>query len=169
MAYSWNFLQHPGTTTVTDSVTSDGLTTFIEKKLGNNENWGGVLFISYYEVVINFLFLLGGKHHRFKRGYKNVIDEAIRLVRLMLNSSYFYSRWVLRGLIEKWGDYRHLIEKKKGGFSTLLETFSTSFLNILLVRPAMKFLDIELNTFLPCYNFIIAILIGAYNLYDLDI
>ncbi|KAI3799716.1 hypothetical protein L1987_35015 [Smallanthus sonchifolius] len=36
------------------SVTSDGLTTFIEKKLG-------------------------GKHHRFKRGYKNVIDEAIRL------------------------------------------------------------------------------------------
>ncbi|KAJ0103663.1 hypothetical protein Patl1_06092 [Pistacia atlantica] len=43
-----------GTTIVTDSVTSDGLTTFIEKKLG-------------------------GKHHRFKRGYKNVIDEAIRL------------------------------------------------------------------------------------------
>ncbi|GFZ05845.1 phosphoglucosamine mutase family protein [Actinidia rufa] len=35
-------------------VTSDGLTTFIEGKLG-------------------------GKHHRFKRGYKNVIDEAIRL------------------------------------------------------------------------------------------
>ncbi|KAK5795160.1 hypothetical protein PVK06_036418 [Gossypium arboreum] len=24
-------------------------------------------------------FLLGGKHHRCKRGYKNVIDEAIRL------------------------------------------------------------------------------------------
>ncbi|XP_006485693.1 uncharacterized protein LOC102623761 isoform X1 [Citrus sinensis] len=46
--------EHPGTTIVTDSVTSDGLTTFIEKKLG-------------------------GKHHRFKRGYKNVIDEAIRL------------------------------------------------------------------------------------------
>ncbi|XP_047069936.1 phosphomannomutase/phosphoglucomutase-like isoform X3 [Lolium rigidum] len=46
--------EHPGTTVVTDSVTSDGLTTFIEKKLG-------------------------GKHHRFKRGYKNVIDEAIRL------------------------------------------------------------------------------------------
>ncbi|KAB2596005.1 hypothetical protein D8674_031455 [Pyrus ussuriensis x Pyrus communis] len=35
-------------------VTSDGLTTFIEKKLG-------------------------GKHHRFRRSYKNVIDEAIRL------------------------------------------------------------------------------------------
>ncbi|KAH1230397.1 Phosphomannomutase/phosphoglucomutase [Glycine max] len=46
--------EHPGTTIVTDSVTSDGLTTFIEKKLG-------------------------GRHHRFKRGYKNVIDEAIRL------------------------------------------------------------------------------------------
>ncbi|XP_010520182.1 PREDICTED: uncharacterized protein LOC104799379 isoform X2 [Tarenaya hassleriana] len=46
--------EHPGTTIVTDSVTSDGLTTFIEKKLGGN-------------------------HHRFKRGYKNVIDEAIRL------------------------------------------------------------------------------------------
>ncbi|KAK2404119.1 phosphoglucosamine mutase family protein [Trifolium repens] len=46
--------EHPGTTIVTDSVTSDGLTTFIEEKLG-------------------------GKHHRFKRGYKNVIDEAIRL------------------------------------------------------------------------------------------
>lgn len=46
--------QHPGTTIVTDSVTSDGLTQFIEQKLG-------------------------GKHHRFKRGYKNVIDEGIRL------------------------------------------------------------------------------------------
>ncbi len=39
---------------VTDSVTSDGLAEFIEKELG-------------------------GVHHRFKRGYKNVIDEAIRL------------------------------------------------------------------------------------------
>lgn len=39
---------------VTDSVTSDGLNEFIEKSLG-------------------------GVHHRFKRGYKNVIDEAIRL------------------------------------------------------------------------------------------
>ncbi|KAL3819970.1 hypothetical protein ACJIZ3_005875 [Penstemon smallii] len=46
--------EHPGTTIVTDSVTSDGLTAFIENKLG-------------------------GRHHRFKRGYKNVIDEAIRL------------------------------------------------------------------------------------------
>lgn len=42
-----------GGTIVTDSVTSDGLTEFIQK--------------------------LGGKHVRFKRGYKNVIDEAIRL------------------------------------------------------------------------------------------
>lgn len=41
-----------GGTVVTDSVTSDGLTEFIES--------------------------LGGKHVRFKRGYKNVIDEAIR-------------------------------------------------------------------------------------------
>lgn len=46
--------EHPGSTIVTDSITSDGLTTFIEQDLG-------------------------GKHHRFKRGYKNVINEAIRL------------------------------------------------------------------------------------------
>ena len=39
---------------VTDSVTSDGLAEFIEEDLG-------------------------GVHHRFKRGYKNVIDEAVRL------------------------------------------------------------------------------------------
>lgn len=43
----------PKTTIVTDSVTSVGLKKFIESK--------------------------GGKHHRFKRGYKNVINEAIRL------------------------------------------------------------------------------------------
>lgn len=45
---------HPGATVVTDSVTSAGLKTFIEQQLG-------------------------GRHHRFKRGYKNVIDEAVRL------------------------------------------------------------------------------------------
>jgi len=45
---------HPHTTIVTDSVTSDHLTEFIEKTLAM-------------------------KHHRFKRGYKNVINEAIRL------------------------------------------------------------------------------------------
>ncbi len=44
----------PGSTVVTDSVTSAGLKTFIEENLG-------------------------GKHHRFKRGYKNVINEAVRL------------------------------------------------------------------------------------------
>jgi len=48
--------EHPGTAIVTDSITSDGLTTFI------NEDLKGI-------------------HHRFKRGYKNVIDEAIRLNR----------------------------------------------------------------------------------------
>ncbi len=46
--------EHPGSTIVTDSITSTGLKTFIEKELG-------------------------GVHHRFKRGYKNVINEAIRL------------------------------------------------------------------------------------------
>ncbi len=43
-----------GGTIVTDSITSDGLKDYIENKLG-------------------------GVHHRFKRGYKNVINEAIRL------------------------------------------------------------------------------------------
>lgn len=42
-----------GATIVTDSVTSDGLARFIERH--------------------------GGVHHRFKRGYRNVIDEAVRL------------------------------------------------------------------------------------------
>lgn len=46
--------EHPGTVIVTDSVTSDELTAFIEETLG-------------------------GVHRRFMRGYKNVIDEAIRL------------------------------------------------------------------------------------------
>lgn len=46
--------KHPGTTVVTDSVTSTYLTEFLEGKLKI-------------------------KHHRFKRGYKNVINEAIRL------------------------------------------------------------------------------------------
>ena len=45
--------EHPGTTIVTDSITSTGLAKFIESK--------------------------GGVHHRFKRGYKNVINESIRL------------------------------------------------------------------------------------------
>ncbi|NET35961.1 MAG: phosphomannomutase/phosphoglucomutase [Cyanothece sp. SIO1E1] len=46
--------EHPGSTVVTDSITSDGLTQFIEAELK-------------------------GVHHRFKRGYKNVINESIRL------------------------------------------------------------------------------------------
>lgn len=45
---------HPGATIVTDSITSDGLKAYLEGTLG-------------------------GVHHRFKRGYKNVIDEAQRL------------------------------------------------------------------------------------------
>ena len=45
--------EQPGTTIVTDSVTSTGLAEFITSH--------------------------GGVHRRFKRGYKNVIDESIRL------------------------------------------------------------------------------------------
>ncbi|MBR3137329.1 MAG: phosphomannomutase/phosphoglucomutase [Clostridia bacterium] len=45
--------EHPGTTIVTDSITSTGLAFFIVAH--------------------------GGVHHRFKRGYKNVINESIRL------------------------------------------------------------------------------------------
>lgn len=44
----------PGGTVVTDSITSDGLKEYIEATLG-------------------------GRHHRFQRGYKNVINEALRL------------------------------------------------------------------------------------------
>jgi phosphomannomutase len=45
--------EHPGTTIVTDSVTSNGLARFIETH--------------------------GGKHLRYKKGYKNVIDKAIAM------------------------------------------------------------------------------------------
>ena len=45
--------EHPGTTIVTDSITSTGLAEFIKAQ--------------------------GGIHHRFKRGYRNVINESIRL------------------------------------------------------------------------------------------
>ena len=44
----------PGSTVVTDSVTSDQLEDFLVKRLGL-------------------------KHHRFKRGYRNVINESVRL------------------------------------------------------------------------------------------
>ena len=43
-----------GGTVVTDSITSSGLKTFIEEKLG-------------------------GRHYRYRRGYKNVIDKALEL------------------------------------------------------------------------------------------
>lgn len=46
-------IEHPGTTIVTDSTTSSGLAKFLTAN--------------------------GGVHHRFKRGYKNVINEGIRL------------------------------------------------------------------------------------------
>ncbi|MBO5460253.1 MAG: phosphomannomutase/phosphoglucomutase, partial [Ruminococcus sp.] len=46
--------KNPGSTIVTDSVTSDQLHDFLENKLGL-------------------------KHHRFKRGYRNVINESVRL------------------------------------------------------------------------------------------
>lgn len=45
--------EHPGTTIVTDSITSTGLAAFIQKH--------------------------GGVHHRFRRGYRNVINESLRL------------------------------------------------------------------------------------------
>jgi len=45
--------EHPGSVIVTDSITSNGLSEFISSR--------------------------GGVHHRFKRGYKNVINEAIRI------------------------------------------------------------------------------------------
>ena len=46
--------EHPGTTVVTDSITSDQLTEYLEQ-------------------------CLGMKHLRFKRGYKNVINKSIEL------------------------------------------------------------------------------------------
>lgn len=45
--------KYPGATIVTDSVTSSGLSAFILES--------------------------GGEHYRYKRGYRNVIDEAVRL------------------------------------------------------------------------------------------
>lgn len=52
--------EEPGGTVVTDSVTSAGLTAFIRDSLG-------------------------GVHRRFRRGYKNVINEALRLNREGVN------------------------------------------------------------------------------------
>ena len=47
-------VEHPGTTVVTDSITSDQLTTYLEE-------------------------CLGLKHLRFKRGYRNVINKSVEL------------------------------------------------------------------------------------------
>ena len=47
-------VEHPGTTVVTDSITSDQLTTYLEQ-------------------------CLGLKHLRFKRGYRNVINKSVEL------------------------------------------------------------------------------------------
>lgn len=54
--------EHPESVIVTDSITSDGLTEFIKKR--------------------------GGIHHRFKRGYKNVINESIRINQEEEHQSY---------------------------------------------------------------------------------
>ena len=54
MAAALIAIEHPGTTVVTDSITSNQLTEFLEK-------------------------CLGLKHLRFKRGYRNVINKAIEL------------------------------------------------------------------------------------------
>lgn len=52
--------ESPGATIVTDSVTSEGLTEFIAARKGS--------------------------HHRFKRGYRNVINEAIELNNIGVNA-----------------------------------------------------------------------------------
>ena len=54
MAAALIAVEHPGTTVVTDSITSDELTVYLED-------------------------CLGLKHLRFKRGYKNVINKSIAL------------------------------------------------------------------------------------------
>lgn len=54
MATAMVLEEHPGTTIVTDSITSTGLGIFITE-------------------------VMGGKHHRYQRGYRNVIAEAKRL------------------------------------------------------------------------------------------
>lgn len=67
--------ENPGSTIVTDSVTSNGLTSFIEAR--------------------------GGKHFRFKRGYKNVINKGIELnqeVSHLLHCNYQQSSSNVAGL-----------------------------------------------------------------------
>ncbi|KAJ6892412.1 phosphomannomutase/phosphoglucomutase-like isoform X1 [Populus alba x Populus x berolinensis] len=38
-----------------------------------------IVYSLYMNALVTCQSFLGGKHHRFKRGYKNVIDEAVRL------------------------------------------------------------------------------------------
>lgn len=61
MAAALIAVEHPGTTVVTDSITSDELTVYLEQ-------------------------CLGLKHLRFKRGYKNVINKSIELNRAGIDS-----------------------------------------------------------------------------------
>ena len=61
MAAALIAVEHPGTTVVTDSITSDELTVYLEE-------------------------CLGLKHLRFKRGYKNVINKSIELNRAGVDS-----------------------------------------------------------------------------------
>lgn len=44
--------QHPGTTIVTDSVTSDGLTSFIENKLGKDDSTRHIVLSKQNEGVV---------------------------------------------------------------------------------------------------------------------
>ncbi len=61
MAAALIAVEHPGTTVVTDSITSDQLTTYLED-------------------------CLGLKHLRFKRGYRNVINKSIELNKAGIDS-----------------------------------------------------------------------------------
>ena len=61
MAAALIAVEHPGTTVVTDSITSDQLTTYLEE-------------------------CLGLKHLRFKRGYRNVINKSIELNKAGIDS-----------------------------------------------------------------------------------
>ena len=61
------------------------------------EGFQKYLYFSYRFVSNSMFFFSGGKHHRFKRGYKNVIDEAIRLVRFIV---LLYSNTTMVGINE---------------------------------------------------------------------
>ena len=61
MAAALIAVEHPGTTVVTDSITSDELTVYLQE-------------------------CLGLKHLRYKRGYKNVINKSIKLNQASIDS-----------------------------------------------------------------------------------